>query len=148
MRRSFSILIILLVSVTTILAQNNPVAWTFDVKKVDDKIVQVICDAKMNKNWVVYSSKLKEGGPIATSVEITAGGIPKGDIIEPKAAKNEYDDLFEMEVRKFYSNAAFIRNIEVDTKAKFIEGYVQFMTCNGEKCLPPTKVPFSLALNP
>ena len=148
MRRSFSVLIFLLISFATILAQKSPVAWTFDVNKVDDRSVQIICNAKMNKDWVIYSSKIKEGGPIATSIEVTKGGIHKGDIIEPRPAKNEYDDLFEMEVRKFYSNATFIRNLELESEAKIIEGYVQFMTCDGEKCLPPTKVPFSLALNP
>jgi thiol:disulfide interchange protein DsbD len=126
----------------------NPVSWNFELNKIDDEFIKISCIAALDKDWVIYSSKNGEDGPIPTSIHIEKGGVAVESIIEPLPVKKEFDELFDMELLKFKTKAVFIQKIKITGEAKNVMGFIQFMTCNGERCLPPTKVPFSFALNP
>ncbi|MBK9737287.1 MAG: hypothetical protein IPO92_20985 [Saprospiraceae bacterium] len=58
------------------------------------------------------------------------------------------DKLFEVVVIKFSSDEPFIieQKIKVKDASKPISGYLNYMACDSEKCLPPTDVDFSFVI--
>ena len=61
-----------------------------------------------------------------------------------KEATTVFDEQFNMNLRWFAKNVSFTQKIEVtDPKGLKLEGYVEFMACNDENCLPPEKEEFS-----
>ena len=50
-----------------------------------------------------------------------------------------------IELEKFKQEALFTQNITAQSGTT-VKGWVTFMTCDGEKCLPPTDVDFSFDL--
>ena len=61
---------------------------------------------------------------------------------DEKAIK-EFDNMFDVDVIKFKDKAIFTKKFPIK-KGVSLSGYVTYMTCDGEKCLPPTDVPFDL----
>ena len=57
--------------------------------------------------------------------------------------------MFEVEVIKFLDDQPYIITQKVTAKpGTEVSGYLTYMTCNKEMCLPPTDVDFSFTLNP
>src|SRR5690606_12408404 len=107
--------------------------------------------ATIEKGWWVYSQHLEsEDGPIATTVNFDPGSHYKlvGANKESANVKKVFDKVFEMQVSKFAEYYTIEQKIKVTDPSKPITGYVNFMTCNDERCLPPTDVEFSLTATP
>lgn len=127
-------------------AQNlEPVKWSFEVQETAEGY-SLKAKAKIDKKWVVYSPFTDEGGPVPTSLSIS-DVITSGEIIEDGELIKEYSDLFEIDVSKFKDEVTFAQSFKPQANQKEITGYVRFMTCDGERCLAPKKIPFSISLN-
>ncbi len=48
-----------------------------------------------------------------------------------------------MDVPLFKKKATISHNVRILKRPAIIEGFVEFMTCNNESCLPPDEVDFS-----
>ncbi len=126
----------------------NPVSWTSTVEKTGENQFVVNFKATMEKDWSVYSQFISDGGPIPTS--LTFDSIDNvqlvGKATETSAHKVEgKDPLFDnMLVIKFKEEVTFSQKLTVKDPSKPVTGYVTFMTCNNESCLPPTDVPFRI----
>ena len=120
--------------------KTSPVSWTFETKKVDDHNIEVIAIATMQKSWVLYSQFTDDNGPIPTSFVVNNEEV-KFD--ETSKAIKEFDNMFDVDVIKFKDKAIFTKKFPIK-KGVSLSGYVTYMTCDGEKCLPPTDVPFDL----
>ncbi|MBK6362773.1 MAG: hypothetical protein IPL63_17615 [Saprospiraceae bacterium] len=116
----------------------SPVNWNFEFRDKGDKI-EVIATASMQKNWNIYSQHTEDNGPIPTGFYI---GEELVVFQENSKAIKHLDPLFEVNVIKFKENASFSYIYQKGAK-KEIKGYVTFMACNDEKCLPPSDVPFN-----
>lgn len=130
-------------------AQKNPVSWSYKAVKVDAKQYDLVFTAEMQPGWYVYSQHLDEGGPIPTAFyfDVTEGFQPEGATQEAGDYREEgHDDLFDMKVIKFKKKAVFTQRIKLTGTVNQISGYLEFMTCNGEQCLPPTNVDFTIDL--
>lgn len=127
-----------------------PVAWSFDSKEVGEGEYDLTFTADIADKWAVYSQFIEEGGPIPTSFVIDEGehfeAVGKVEESE-KNRKTTDDPVFEMELTKFYKQAVFTQRVKVSDESKPITGYLEFMTCDDEQCLPPTEVDFSFALS-
>jgi thiol:disulfide interchange protein len=124
----------------------NPVKWTTDLVANSDGTHTFIAKAKIEEGWWVYSQFLpSEDGPVATTVNFDAGTHYKlmGKSKESDNAKKIFDKVFEMEVVKFAHTFTIEQKIKVSEFGKPISGYLNFMTCNDDRCLPPTDVEFS-----
>ncbi len=120
----------------------SPVNWDFEIKKIDSETVEIIATATMKTSWVIYSQFTEADGPIPTSFLLN-GQEEKFE--EKSLSKTEYDALFEVNVTKFAEKAIFSKRINVESSTKWdIE--VEYMTCDGERCLPPTTVEKSLSI--
>jgi len=125
----------------------NPVSWTADVQKTGDSEYTVNFKAVIEKGWAIYSQFVDDGGPIPTSLTFTTDENfqVSGKATEASTHKIEGDDpFFGMKVTKFKEDAIFSQKLTVKDPTKPITGYLTFMTCNDERCLPPTDVDFRI----
>ncbi|MEO5907242.1 MAG: protein-disulfide reductase DsbD domain-containing protein, partial [Saprospiraceae bacterium] len=125
----------------------NPVKWTFELQPDGKDQYTVVAKAAIQDGWWVYSQHLKgEDGPIPTSIHFDEGAHFKlfGKNKESDNAKKIFDKVFEMEVIKFQKYFTIEQKVKVIDSSKPIKGYLEFMTCDDERCLPPTEADFEL----
>lgn len=141
-------LIVMLLAVFQLSAQiYNPVKWTAELQPTNDGHYLFVAKARIDQGWWVYSQYLdRDDGPIATTVNFDGGDHFSlvGKNKESDNAKKAYDKLFEMDVVKFVSTYSIEQKIKVTDISKPITGYINYMTCNDDRCLPPTDFEFSL----
>ena len=128
----------------------DPVKWSFAQQLADGQEYHLVFTAKMDKGWHLYSQYVKEGGPIPTTFHFEPSNDFKliGKVTEPKAL-SKYDKSFEMDVLYFDNKVEFKQKIRALTDRPFtVKGYLEFMTCDDEKCLPPAEVDFSFTIAP
>ena len=127
----------------------SPVKWSFSVNKISNVESELVFTATMDKGWHLYSQDIPEGGPIPTSfhIEKGMGFFLTGKVTEPKAIE-VFDKQFDMKVKYFSNSVEFRQKVKVmSAKPVEVKGYVEYMCCNDEQCLPPNEVPFTLKLD-
>ncbi|MCF8239416.1 MAG: thioredoxin family protein [Saprospiraceae bacterium] len=126
----------------------DPVHWSQSYKKLDDQQYELTLKAKIDKGWTIYSQDIVGDGPIPTTFEFTPGGhyAKIGKTTESGDRHAGYDKIFEMEVVKYTTEAVFKQKVKVTDLSKPIEGWLEFMTCDHERCLPPQQVDFSFLI--
>lgn len=127
----------------------NPVKWTFSSKQISPSEFDLIFTADIEDGWVVYSQFLEsEDGPVPTSFNFESGPHfeLKGKCEESGNKKSAYDKVFEMNLTKFIGKGIFTQRVVVTDFSKPITGYLEFMTCDDERCLPPQGIDFNFPL--
>ncbi|MFN8338382.1 MAG: cytochrome c biogenesis protein CcdA [Saprospiraceae bacterium] len=128
----------------------NPVKWKFETEKITDTEYKLKFIANVDKGWTVYSQYTSDDGPVPTSVnfEKKDGIHLVGKSTESGSKKEGMDSYFDVHVIKFLSDKPFVieQKIKVIDASKPITGYVNFMACDHEKCLPPSDADFSFTL--
>jgi len=141
---------ILLLAFTQISAQVlEPVKWSFSVKDETNEEATLVLSASIEKHWHLYSQFIKDGGPIPTSFSFKASNDYKliGKVKEPKPIQM-YDKNFEMDLLYFDGKVNFTQKVKKLTDQPFIvTGSLEFMTCDDEKCLPPSEIEYEFNLN-
>lgn len=132
----------------TATAQQSPVKWSYEAKKVADNVYDLVFTANISDGWYVYSQYLEsDDGPVRTTISYDENAAVKmeGKNIEDGHKYEGYDDLFGMNIIKFKGNTTFTQRVKI-TKPTTLSGHLEFMTCDNERCLPPSEVPFRLDL--
>ena len=127
----------------------DPVKWKFEAEPISTNEYDLIFTANMDKGWTVYSQYTSDEGPVPTYLEYESNHFEKiGDAKESGKKKEGFDKLFEVNVIKFLSDEPYVirQRIKTSDSTKPITGYVTYMTCDNNKCLPPTDVDFSISL--
>jgi len=147
MKKTFLLSCLLMVlGLTTAFAQiQDPVQFKTEWKKISDTEAQIVFTGVIDEGWHVYSTDLPEGGPISATFNTdTMEGIELDGKLMPEGKEIEaYDKVFEMQLRYFEEKATFIQKLKITAANYFIEGYLQYGSCDDENCLPPTNVEFS-----
>lgn len=147
---------------------HTPVKWSHESRDLGNDQHELIFKASIEKGWHLYSQNIKEGGPIPTSfffnslegIEFTGDvtieeveGFEEGSVLhrvnfdEPEAIE-EQDPNFGMLVKYFGEDVEFSRKIRLQTeKPLVLDGFLEYMCCDDEKCLPPSEVDFSFSFN-
>ncbi len=125
----------------------DPVKWEFATKQVSDDEFDLIFTAKIDNGWAIYSQFLGgDDGPVPTAFyfdEKESHYTKVGKVEEsPLNRKTTHDAIFDMELTKFHKKAIFTQRVKV-TNSKPITGFLEFMTCDDSRCLPPAEVDFS-----
>ena len=129
----------------------NPVKWSFDQKQITETEFELIFNATIDKGWHLYSEKLPEGGPIATSIHLEniTGFELLGSFHSLGEPIKVFDKTFNMNLEYFGNKATFIQKIKlVSSGVQKVKGYVEFMSCNDETCTPPTDADFQFLVEP
>src|SRR5699024_818591 len=110
---------------------------------------ELIFTADIDPGWSVYSQFLDEGGPVPTSVNYeTEGGFELiGDTKESGLKNESFDELFGMDVIKFSERMVLTQKIKVNPGTTELSGYVEYMTCDDNRCLPPMPADFSFTFD-
>lgn len=128
----------------------DPVSWETSYKQVSDTEFDLVFTATIEENWVIYSQYLPEADirPIPTGFYFDDGAHFQkiGKVKEGGNIQTKHDKVFDMELTKFYGTGIFTQRVKVTDLSQPITGYLEFMCCDDERCLPPTEVDFSFEL--
>ena len=146
--RTGSLLLLVLLCSSVMKAQElNPVSWQFTLEESGDSLYLVHADARIEPHWKLYSHFIEEGGPIPTDLHIDSlPGFRQIAAIEEEGKRHgpDKDPIFGIDVSYYMDKVRFTRKIYVAEQPALIKGYVLFMVCNDEQCLPPRTIPFEL----
>ena len=127
----------------------NPVKWSFTAIKKSDKQYEVVATAAIDAPWHIYS-QFVSGGPIPTTFTFSKNPLIQlaGKTKENGKLQKMYDKNFKTELSFFSDKVDFIQivNLKVASKTNLV-GVVEYSICNDDRCLPPAKVSFEVALN-
>ncbi|HHM21052.1 MAG TPA: DUF255 domain-containing protein [Bacteroidetes bacterium] len=152
MKKLISLNILLLIALASFAQILEPVHWEFETRQVSNDEFDLIFTAKIDDGWTVYSQFLEgDDGPVPTAFyfdEKEKHYTRVGKVEEsPEHRKTLHDKVFDMEVTKFYKEAVFTQRVKVK-EARPITGFLEYMTCDDTRCLPPTEVDFSFDVKP
>jgi thiol:disulfide interchange protein DsbD len=129
--------------------KTNPVKWSFTAVKKTDKQYELIATATIDASWHIYS-QFVSGGPIPTNFTFSKNPLIQlaGKTKEKGKLQKMYDKNFKTELSFFSDKVDFVQtvNLKVASKTNLV-GVVEYSVCNDDRCLPPVKVPFEVALN-
>ncbi|MEE4286849.1 MAG: cytochrome c biogenesis protein CcdA [Mariniphaga sp.] len=127
----------------------EPIKWTFDSKQ-NGKDVELIFEASIDENWHLYDTYLPEGGPIATQIVFEDSTLFNfvGELQKDPQPVEKYDNIFQLNLRFFSDRATLTQKIRLKSDDPVeIKGYVLFMGCDDEMCLPPNEAEFTFQFN-
>lgn len=150
MKKIFFLLTFFLI--TGIYAQSQkaePVKWSTQINNTGrDDLKEILFTAHVSGDWHLFGLQLPEGGPHATVFvfDKIEGAILSGNIQAIDRPIEEYNPLFEMNLKWYGQSARFIQRIDIipDSEKIHIEGHIEYQACNNVTCLPPTRHNFTL----
>ncbi|WP_299102865.1 protein-disulfide reductase DsbD [uncultured Winogradskyella sp.] len=120
----------------------NPVKWETRTEKISDTEYNLISTATIDANWHLYSQVVPEGGPIATGFSYKSNS--DYDIVGKTIEEDGHtimDPVYEMKIKFFENKTEFRQRIKVlNEELSIVDGEVEFMACDDEKCMPPSYV--------
>jgi Disulphide bond corrector protein DsbC len=139
--------LVLLFAAFTAAAQK--ITWSYSAKKLAANKYELKITATPPAGWHIYSQNTPNGGPLPTAFTfnknplLTITGKPK----ETGKMVDYYDKNFKVNVKYFEGKVDFAQVVTVKGKAKTnVTGEVESMICNDNRCLPPAKENFTIAL--
>jgi len=140
--------ILLVVFTTLSLFAQDPVKWKTSFKHLDGKEYELTFKAKIQDGWYTYSQFISDDGPVPTSINFESGNEEKVGKATETTSKASYkiaghDEMFDMEIIKYKKDLTIKQKISVLDPNKKVTGYLEFMTCDDTRCMPPTAVEFS-----
>ena len=149
MKKIITLLSVIWITVSAAAQIQDPVDWSYSVKKVSADTYTFTATANIEGDWHIYSQTTGKGGPVPTKINfnknplITIVGATK----ETGQVKQVYDELFKTTVRFIGETATYTQTIKVRGGVKTnISGFVAYMVCDDRQCLPPSKKTFDLKL--
>jgi len=141
---------LLLISAQLVVAQ-QPITWQFQAVKTGELQYEVVLKATIQSGWHLYSQQQPDDAiAIPTSIQFNANPLlvrEKGIREDGKLEKFK-DKTLGVTSFQFSNQVSFIQSIKLKAKVKTaITGEVEYQVCDDEKCLPPKKQSFTIALN-
>jgi thiol:disulfide interchange protein DsbD len=117
----------------------NPVKWEIRQEKQTDKTIDLFFTAKIDEGFHLYSTTIPENGPLPTvfSFEKSNGFETVGPAVELSIPIEEFDKIFEMNIKYFEHEAIFKQKIKVSSEDEVIPvvGEIAYMVCNDVGCI-------------
>ena len=137
-----------LLSLNTIAQVIEPVEWSFDSKQLENGFYQLFFNANIDDGWYVYSQDIGEGGPVPTSFNFDESKDfeLKGKIKEKGKLIAKFDKMFDMDIKKYPGKLSFVATVKPLKDNGKVTGFLEFMTCDDMRCLPPEQVDFDFTL--
>ena len=124
----------------------EPVKWNITSSEIDrDGEVTITYKAVMDKGWHIYGMTLPPDGPLPTVfvLEDSKNAEAIGQPVSNSKLEKKYDQAFGMVLSWYENTAVFTQKIKITNKKDhLVKGYVEYMACNDETCLPPAREPF------
>ncbi len=143
-------LLVVLASVWTLSAQENPVHWNTSVEKGSNGIYTIRFTARIEVPWHMYDMGPYEGGPNATTITFKPDKSYTlvGSVKQQSTPHKKYDPLFEMEIGTFTGRATFVQQVKLapSVAGTKIAATVEWMACDESSCLPPADQDFLITV--
>lgn len=122
----------------------DPVHWKFSMTDVSKTEKELQFTAKIDDHWHVYGLHIPEDGPNPTTFTFTSveGAELVGEVTSPSKLITKYDETFGMELNWYEKEVTFIQRIKLTGENFTVKGYLRYMTCDDQSCLPPTSEEF------
>ena len=149
MKKIFFLAIASIFAITAKAQIEAPVKWAYAAKRLSGTEAVVVLKATIQDGWHIYSTNLKDGGPIKTSFTFAPSKqyAVIGKTIEPTPL-SKFEKAFNMNVTYFEKTVTFQQKIKLKSAAvTSVKGKLEYMTCNDKKCLPPDEVNFDISLS-
>ena len=129
--------------------KTEPVKWNTQINNTEkENFKEIVFSAHILGEWHLFGTQLPEGGPHSTAFvfDKIEGAVLLGNIREIDRPIEEYNSLFEMNLKWYNHSARFIQGIEIipESEKVLIEGHIEYQACNNVTCLPPTRHNFVL----
>ncbi len=130
----------------------KPVEWSFSSTQLSENSFLLKVKAQIQKGWHVYASKQSTfEGPVPTKITFKPNTAQKleGATVESGGKKTTANDAaFGVSVTYFEDSLVYTQKVtSVNSPTPFIEGSLEYMVCNNEKCLPPDELPFTVPMD-
>ncbi len=151
MKKYFTFILTLLLA-TGLSAQTGSakqVKWTFSSKKIADNTYEVKLSANISGNFHLYSQEPGVEGPIPTTIVFTPNPLLtlNGKAKESGKMISKYESAWPGNVNYYEKAVEFVQVVKLKSKAKTsLNGKVEFIVCDDKACLPPSEIPFKIAL--
>lgn len=126
----------------------DPVKWKYDYKQIDASTVELIFTAIIDDGYHVYGTNFADGGPIRTTFSLEESDAFKtlGKVKELTKPKEKKDPSFDNMLISLHSKKGiFSQKIKINSNKPFeVKGFVEYMACTDESCLPPVQKEFSI----
>ncbi|KAF0130301.1 MAG: Protein-disulfide reductase [Bacteroidetes bacterium] len=125
----------------------EPVKWRFSTENLGNDEYNLVFIADIEPKWHLYSQDIPMSPPATTfTFEKSTGYELIGKVSESPSVE-QYDPNFEMTLRFFSKEAIFKQKVKIEPgKSLDIKGFVEFMSCDDTRCLPPAEESFSFRL--
>ena len=142
MKKTLTILVMLLAVLTATAQMQDPVHVRSELKIISDTEAELLFSATIDAGWHVYSTGLGNDGPIPATfhADKMEGAKIVGLLKARGKEKKVFDKIFEMEVRYFEQAVTFVQKIQFTQPQYNIECYVEYGACNDQMCLPPSTI--------
>lgn len=125
----------------------EPVTWSHELKITGKTTGEVIHKATIEDKWHLYGMNIPQNGPRPTRIvyETMTNAEKDGDIVAKSKLLEVFDKSFDMKLSWYAKEAIFVQKVKFkDATQVKIQGYVEYMACDDERCLPPVQDEFSL----
>ncbi len=135
----------------TVYAQSGSakqVKWTFTSKKIAENTYELKMTANIQGNYHMYAQQAGAEGPIPTSFTFSPNPLITfdGKVKEQGKMIKKYESAWPGTVNYYEKKVDFVQVIKLKGKVKTnLSGNVEFIVCNDQECLPPSKVEFKIA---
>lgn len=135
-------LLVLLTCLSFLGFTQEKVDWSFSF---DNRTSEIHVHAEIEKGWHLYSLNLANDlGPIPTEIVFNENkSVQFSENTSEPTPIVSYDENFGGDLSYFENEVTFKNKINA-TENTTVSGYVVFMVCNNEMCLPPTEVEFKI----
>lgn len=148
MKRILAILMLVVLSSTALFSQIlEPIKWSFELKNTSKTTADIILKSSIDEGWHLYGMDIPKDGPRPTSIvfESIKGAKLEGKVQSKSKLKEVYDPNFDMKLSWYANEAVFVQKISFTDASKVkVTGYVEFMACDDQSCLPPAQESFDL----
>jgi len=142
MKHLLSIFIVFVLFVNSQAQILNPVKWKYSAEKISETEYNLVFNAKIDKDWHLYSVYSPENGPLALFFEFEKSDNYDvvGEIQEFPKPHGVYDETFKVTVLQFSNKATFKQKIKVKSNLDFnIKGLLDGQSCLDDgMCVPIT----------
>lgn len=117
----------------------NPLTWTVHFEPKSGSEGEIVIDAKIERGWHLYDTKLPKDGPVPTSIVWDRDRLKNveivGDLVPSKKAEENVDMFFHLVLGTWENSVTFRQKVRLtDSNNYNIEGAVVGQVCNDETC--------------
>jgi len=125
------------------------VNWSFASKKINDNTYELRIKAAVTGKYHIYAQDVGVEGPVPTTFSFSANPMVsmEGKVKEVGKLVQKHEAVWDGKVNYFEKEVEFVQVVKLKKNVKTtVAGSVEFMVCDDKECLPPSEVPFKIAL--